>query len=315
MCTQVEPQEVVIGTEHYPAPGPSAGSGHRVEDSDEVKPHLSKSQMDKYLTCPRSHHFNSIMQIKPVRTSTNLLIGSATHRGIAAHYLALKNNEDVSVTQAIDEIWTPEIKDQTSEITKELMAARNASFDYVSLFLREVVCDPVHVETSFEIPIVNIDNGDTLPCTLVGIADLVDMQGDTPRPIEIKTRASKAPEYLPALSLELTCYAYWLMLGFTDYVQCLENSDKIPVGYIHIIKTKTPYIQRQEGFRDLDDFIDLYHTAKNIYESIEEGRIHKSEGMHCSWCDYLPICSRDSASTKAAFGNEAHEKLWEAEFI
>ena len=120
----------------------------------------------------------------------------------------MKNNEDVSVTQAIDEIWTPEIAGHPPEATKELMAARNASFDYVSLFLREVVCDPVHVETSFEIPIVNIDNGDTLPCTLVGIADLVDMQGDTPRPIEIKTRASKAPEYLPHLSLELTCYAY-----------------------------------------------------------------------------------------------------------
>ena len=65
----------------------------------------------------------------------------------------------------------------------------------------------------------------------------------------------------------------------------------------------------------MDDFIELYHTAENVYQSIEEGRIHKSEGMHCSWCDYLPICSRDKAGTKAAFGNEAFEKLWEAEFI
>ena len=308
MCTQEELQEVVIGTENYPAPGPSAGSGHRVEESEEVKPHLSKSQMDKYLTCPRSHHFSSIMQIKPIRTSTNLLIGSATHHGIAAHYLARKNNEFVNMTQAVDEIWAPEIADQNPDITKELMAARNDSYNYINLFLKEVIVDPVYVETRFEIPIINPDNGDTLPCSLVGIVDLVDIPGDCPRPIEIKTRASKAPDYLPALSLELTCYAYWIW-------QNDQRISKIPVGYIHIVKTKTPYIQQQEGNRGVPEFIDLFHTAKNIYESISEGRIHKSEGMHCSWCDYLPICSHDNAGTKAAFGYDTYHKLWEAEFI
>ena len=308
MCTQEEHHEVVIGTENYPAPGPSAGSGHRVEDREKVKPHLSKSQMDKYLTCPRSHHFSSTMKIKPLRTSTNLLIGSATHQGIAAHYLARKNNEVLNMTQAVDEIWTPEIINQTPDVTKELMDARNESFNYVNLFLGEVDIDPVHVETRFEIPIVNIDNGDTLPCTLVGIVDLVDMPGDSPRPIEIKTRASKAPEYLPALSLELTCYAYWIWLQD-------QHSGNIPVGYIHIIKTKKPYIQRQQGMRGVNDFIDLFNTAKNIYDSISEGRIHKSEGMHCSWCDYLPICSRNMAETKATFGCDTYHKLWESEFI
>jgi len=314
MCTQEELQEIVIGNENYPAPGPSAGSGHRVEDSEEVKPHLSKSQMDKYLTCPRSHHFSSIMQIKPIRTPTNLLIGSATHQGIAAHYLARKNNEVVNMKQAVDEIWTPEISGQNPDITKELMVARNDSYNYINLFLKEVIVDPVNVETRFEIPIVNIDNGDTLPCTLVGIVDLVDVV-DTPsangmlHPIEIKTRASKAPHYLPTLSLELTCYAYWIWQN-DQRISC-----KVPVGYIHIVKTKTPYIQQQESTRGVLDFIDLYHTAKNIYESIEEGRIHKSEGMHCSWCDYLPICSRDSAGTKATFGYDTYHKLWEAEFI
>ena len=301
MCIQEERQEVVSGIENYPAPG--------VEYSDEVKPHLSKSQMDKYLTCPRSHHFSSIMQIKPMRTSTNLLIGSATHQGIAAHYLARKNNEVVNMTQAVDEIWAPEIADQTPDITKELMAARNDSYNYINLFLREVVCDPVNVETHFEIPIINIDNGDTLPCSLVGIVDLVDIPGDCPRPIEIKTRASKAPDYLPALSLELTCYAYWIWQN-DQRISC-----KVPVGYIHIVKTKTPYIQQQEGSRGVYDFIDLYNTAKNVYESISEGRIHKSVGMHCSWCDYLPICSHDKSLTKAAFGYDTYHKLWEAEFI
>ena len=76
------------------------------------------------------------------------------------------------MTQAVDEIWTPEISGQNPDITKELMVARNDSYNYINLFLKEVTVDPVNVETHFEIPIVNPDNGDTLPCTLVGIVDL-----------------------------------------------------------------------------------------------------------------------------------------------
>ena len=307
MCTQEELQEVVIGTENYPAPGPSAGSGHRIEESEEVKPHLSKSQMDKYLTCPRSHHFSSTMKINPLRTAVNLLIGSATHHGIAAHYLARRNGEVANMVESVDEIWKEEISKTGQEASLEMLAARSASYNYIDLFLNNVSLDPVEVETRFEIPIINIDNGDTLPCTLVGIVDLVDKPGQCPRPVEIKTRASKAPDYLPNLSLELTCYAYWIWHN--------GGHELVPVGYIHIIKTKAPYIQQQESTRDIRDFIDLYNTAKHVYEAIGEGRFHKSPGMHCTWCDYLPICTRDHDLTKATFGNEAYQRLWEAEFI
>ena len=322
MCIQEEPQEVVIGTENYPVPSPSAGSGHRVEDSEEVKPHLSKSQMDRYLACPRSHHFNSTMKINPLRTPVNLLVGSATHHGIAAHYLARMNGEVAnpsassrcSIAEAVDEIWQEEISKTGTEASPEMLAARSASYNYIELFLNNVCIEPIAVETRFEIPIVNPDNGDTLPCTLVGIVDLVDQPGKCPRPIEIKTRAAKAPDYLPGLSLELTCYAYWVWQNAWHDVFSGE-SDCVPVGYIHIIKTKTSYIQKQEGVRGPHDFIDLYNTAKHVYESIEEGRIHKNPGMHCTWCDYLPICTRDHDLIKETFGNEAYQRLWEAEFI
>ncbi len=325
MCIQEEPRNVDFEAESNPVSGPKAGpvpswsrgSGQHPEDNEEAKPHLSKSQMDRYLACPRSHHFGSTMKISPLQTPINLLIGSATHHGIAAYYLARNNGEPsdmFEVAQAVDEIWQEEITKTGQEVSPELLAARNASHHYVDLFLQNVLLDPIAVETSFEIPIVNPDNGDTLPCNLVGIVDLVDKPDQCPRPIEIKTRAAKAPDYLPGLSLELTCYAYWVWHNAWHDVFS-GNSDCVPVGYIHIIKTKTPYIQKQEGFRGTHDFIDLYNTAKHVYESIAEGRIHKSPGMHCAWCDYLPICTRDHDLTKATFGNEAYQRLWEDEFI
>jgi len=301
MCIQEEPREIITCSEECPV-------------SSEVKPHLSKSQMDRYLACPRSHHFNSTMKINPLRTPVNLLIGSATHHGIAAHYLARNNGEVANMVEAVDEIWKEEINKTGQEASPEMLAARSASYNYIDLFLNNVSIDPIAVETRFEIPIVHPDNGDTLPCTLVGIVDLVDKPGQCPRPIEIKTRAAKAPDYLPGLSLELTCYAYWIWQNAWHDVFSGE-SDCVPVGYIHIIKTKTPYIQKQEGVRGTHDFIDLYNTAKYVYESIGEGRFHKSPGMHCTWCDYLPVCLHDKDLTKATFGNEAYQRLWEAEFI
>jgi len=330
MCIQEEPRNVDFEAESNPVSDPSAGSGQHHEDNEEAKPHLSKSQMDRYLACPRSHHFNSTMKINPLHTQVNLLIGSATHRGIAAHYLARMNgevadpsidsghrlsaNSGCCIAEAVDEIWQEEIDKTGQEASPELLAARNTSYVYINLFLQNVSIEPIAVETSFEIPIVHPDNGDTLPCNLVGIVDLVDQPGQCPRPIEIKTRAAKAPDYLPGLSLELTCYAYWIWQNAWHDVFS-GNSDCVPVCYIHIIKTKTPYIQKQEGVRGPHDFIDLYNTAKHVYESIEEGRIHKNPGMHCTWCDYLPICTRDHDLIKETFGNEAYQRLWEAEFI
>ncbi len=66
------------------------------------------------------------------------------------------------------------------------------------------------------------------------------------------------------------------------------NVDKIPVGYLNIIKTKTPSIQKQEGFRTIRDFIDLFETAKAVYENIMDGRFYRNPGTHCGWCDYAP---------------------------
>jgi CRISPR/Cas system-associated exonuclease Cas4 (RecB family) len=276
--------------------------------------HLSKSRIDRYATCPRSYQLYYELGIKPIRTAVQLLIGSATHQGIAAHYLAKQLGETENISEAIDKIWTQELGDNpTAAIKDELLTARTDSYSYTNLFLKTVSIEPIFIETRFEIPIVNLDNGDTLPIPLVGIVDLVDIPFSTGlmRPIEIKTRASKAPDYLPNLSLELTCYAYWIWQASQEENLC----GQIPVGYIHIIKTKSPYIQRQEGLRGVPDFLELYAIAQNVYDSIMEKRFHQQSGSSCSWCDYLPVCSRQKDEIASAFGHEALNLLWEKELV
>ncbi len=118
------------------------------------------------------------------------------------------------------------------------------------------------------------------------------------------------------MSLELTCYAYWIKSQLLGDLNFDVNVDKIPVGYLNIIKTKTPSIQKQEGFRTIRDFIDLFETAKAVYENIMDGRFYRNPGTHCGWCDYAPVCAGKGRTELApVFGEEACNRLWEADLI
>ncbi len=120
--------------------------------------------------------------------------------------------------------------------------------------------EPVEIERDFILPLVNLENGDTLPVPLVGVIDLVDQPNGVPRPLEIKTRARKAEARQVRTALELTCYAWWVRQRLSE--TGAPASEEIPVGYVHIIKTKTPTIQWQTDCRSFSDFLELYSTER-----------------------------------------------------
>jgi CRISPR/Cas system-associated exonuclease Cas4 (RecB family) len=276
--------------------------------------HLSKSRMARYTTCPRSYRLAYQLNVKPVRTALELLIGKSTHRLIAKSFLARAANDIPDLIGALDEFWAEEM--QVTETRTEVEKAKRESGSYAVLFINEVDLKPLAVEKEFSIPIVNYENGDILPVPLVGIIDLVDRPNGTPRALEIKTRSRKADDLQPRVSLELTCYAYWIKYQLLAELNDDVNVDEIPVGYLNIIKTKTPSIQKQEGSRTIRDFIDLYETAKAIYESIMRGMFYRNPGTHCGWCDYAPVCAgKDRAELAVIFGEEACDRLWEADLI
>ena len=123
------------------------------------------------------------------------------------------------------------------------------------------------------------------------------------RAIEIKTKARKADDFQTQVSIEITCYAYWLMF--------LSEQEIIPVAYANIIKNKRPYIHWQDQERSAIDFVELFNTAKTVAENITDKRFYKNSGVHCNWCDYKPICAKDPDTVKDRFGGEALEILRE----
>jgi len=276
--------------------------------------YLSKTRMARYTACPRSYRLAYQLNIKPIKTPVELLIGKSTHKLIAESFLARAANMIPDLTGSLDAFWTDEMKAPATRA--EMENAKREAGRYACLFIKEVDLTPLAVEKEFSIPVVNYENGDILPVPLVGIIDLVDQPNGTPRALEIKTRSRKGDDLQPRVSLELTCYAYWIKSQLLSELNEDVNIDKIPVGYLNIIKTKTPSIQKQEGFRTIRDFIDLFETAKAVYENIMDGRFYRNPGTHCGWCDYAPVCAGKGRTELAqVFGEEACDRLWEADLI
>ena len=310
----MQAQEIVSMARPGMVPFPQRRTDDNPFKGNEAGFYLSKTRMARYTACPRSYRLAYQLGIKPIKTPVELLIGKSTHKLIAESFLARAANMIPDLTGLLDAFWSDEM--QAPETRTEMEQAKRESGRYACLFIEEVDLKPLAVEKEFSIPVVNFENGDMLPVPLVGIIDLVDQPNGTPRALEIKTRSRKGDDLQPRVSLELTCYAYWIKYQLLAELNEDVNVDEIPVGYLNIIKTKTPVIQKQEASRTIRDFIDLYETAKAIYESIMKGMFYRNPGTHCGWCDYAPVCAgKGRAELTSVFGEEACDRLWEADLI
>jgi len=276
--------------------------------------YLSKSRLNRYIACPRSYLLHYDLGIVPLRPNRDLLIGRSTHRLIAAHHLARKKEAFVDANAVLDGFWSRYTREEEQpEARQEMEAARTESLRYAQLFLRDVPLDPLEIERDFSTPLVDLENGDTLPVPLVGVIDLVDQPDGVLRPLEIKTRARKADAWQVRLALELTCYAWWVRQRIMETGAC--EPEEIPVGYVNIIKTKTPTIQWQTDCRTTADFLALYRTARAVYESIMDRRFYLNPGTHCNWCDFPSICGKDKDAIARNFGDATYLRLWETDLI
>ena len=264
---------------------------------------VSKSKLTSFITCPGKYYLSYELRIRPVRISSDFLIGFSTHHLISSHFSQRKNGETCNLQELLKDYWSSYTLENADFTTQEdLEAASLESLGFAELFLEETALEPVEVEYEFSLPLINVVTGEVIPdLELVGFIDLIDRVEERNRVIDIKTRAKKPDEFQAQVSLELTCYAYWLRF--------LDDREVVPVSYANIIKNKKPYIQWQDQERSSGDFVELFHTAKTVSENIRDKRFYRNPGVHCNWCDYKPICARELDEVRQLFGEEAFEVL------
>jgi len=266
---------------------------------------ISKSRLTTFLACPEKYCLAYELGLKPRRKPQDLVVGASTHHLIATHFIRSRIQEACGLREVLQEYWSRYTPDNTDFATLEdLEAGKAQSLELARLFLREVRLEPLEVEYKFALPVVHMETGETLPdLELVGIIDLIDQPNGQRRAIEIKTKSRKPDDFGAQTSLELTCYAYWLRF--------LDDQEVIPVSYVNIVKNKRPYVQWQNQERTAEDFVDLFHTVETVAANILDRRFYRNPGVHCNWCDFRPVCTRDREAVETVFGMEAVEVLQE----
>lgn len=273
---------------------------------------ISKSKLLSFIACPQKYFLHYELGLRPKRVKGEILIGSSTHHAITSVFKKRMKGEKLQVEdilEILNDFWMDVNSDNSDfESKEEIQKAIAQSLDLVRLFLKETEgLTPHEVEYDFSLPVVNIRTGEELSgVELSGRIDLIDEVDGRKRAVEIKTRARRSDGFSADLSLELTCYGYWLRF--------LEDTDKVSVSYINIVKNKKPYLQFQNQERSTEDFIELFHTIEAVCKNIIDGRFYKNPGVHCNWCDYRSICMKDRDGVEYRFGTEAldliEDMLW-----
>ena len=130
------------------------------------------------------------------------------------------------------------------------------------------------VEKKFELNISNLD----LP--LVGVIDLVAEVDETEKVIDFKTSDKSYGPADVVLSDQLTTYQ-------------LSEPQVDELALCILLKTSEPRVEWHPTKRDSVRLTEFLDKAGYVAREIKTGQFYKRTGIHCSWCDFLPVCLGD----------------------
>ena len=236
-------------------------------------PHLSYSRINRYLTCPESYRLYYLQRLRLKVPKATLVFGSLIHLALAHLF-----NKKAEPVKFFVEVWSG-LKEF------ELTYGKKDSWEKLRLcgegLLQKFVTEELPrirsvkaVEKRFELNVSNLD----LP--VVGAIDLIaDVDGrDTV--VDFKT-ADKS--YGPAdveLSDQLTTYE-------------IAEPEVADLALCVLIKTTEPKVKWYPTKRGPEQLAEFLYKAGYVAREIKAGEFYKRSGVHCSWCDFLPVCLGD----------------------
>lgn len=247
--------------------------------------HLSVSQINLYLACPRKYSFAYVEKLEKPFRPPGLALGSAIHSGIEwLHKEILKGRkpELSTLLKYFDTDWYVQKLDNVrfgSEGEEGELVRKGQ--DMLKLYYE--VADAARIksaETPFQVPIVNVSTGETLDVPLEGVFDLIE-QGDSL--VEIKTSGRQMDMLALSQHLQLTAYshAYRMIYG------------KAPtLRVINLIKSKQVRLEELNTERTEEDRIRFFHMAKEVIKGIKAAYFCPHPSWMCAECEYLEPCQR-----------------------
>lgn len=259
---------------------------------------LSFTKISTYEECGSKFKYRYINGFYPKKDSAGLVFGRIVHKVFERLFL---NGEHP--VQVFEKLWT-EQKDKDLDYGKrdtweKLM---DSGIGLMELFLKEEkqrFLETYQVEDflRFEVdPVTTFwGRGDW-----IGRAELPE-QGRVNVIVDFKTSGQKYNESEAHLSDQLTAY----------YKAAHKYRFEIDrVAIMALIKTKSPKIQWIVGERTQKEVDEYMAKVTHYNEQIYNGIFLRRTGVHCNWCDYMPLCLGDVEKAR----EELYVKVQDDEF-
>jgi len=236
--------------------------------------YLTYSILRDFLICPEKGRLAHIEKLKKPGIKSVLLWGTGIHFGIEGYY-----KTGINPWETFETFWMDAVKQEKEQIeyrdgetSEELLKAGKLTL--VKWLSHEETPREYHlIESNQRIEICGIPFYATI--------DFVGERGNLL--IDWKTSSCRYNPLKPYYDLQLTAYSYILANVF----------EKTPekVGFGVFIKKKDPEVQYVWGrSRTGDDFENFEKMVMKVWRDIERGEFFRNPGMHCQWCDFLPLC-------------------------
>ena len=244
--------------------------------------HLSVSQVNGWLMCPRRYRYRYLDRREPEHRSANLALGTAVHGAIGwwlEHRLEGVDLEASEVARMFRAGWLAE---QDSAVALHFPKQTAEELDVlgsglVESFLEQFdpECVPTAVERRFELPIPDVVNGGILPVPLVGF---IDYEADG-LVGEIKTTARTAKP--SQWGLQLAAYS-WAVRQ--------ETGERPEVELVQLVKTKVPKVdQKRLTVSDAEEAWFL-EVASEVFHATRASVFPPNPGWQCDGCEFRQAC-------------------------
>ena len=225
------------------------------------------------MTCPEKGRLSHIKRLRKPGVKSVLLFGTGLHLGIEGYYLRGDNPLNTFEAFWYDVLVSGEdIEWREGESGEELM-------DAGKVLLKRWM---EHEETPGEYDLV--ESNQRVEIAGIPFYATIDFVGDNGRfLIDWKTSSFRYNPLKAEYDLQLTVYSYILA----------EVFERTPerVGFGVFVKKKEPEVQYVWGRgRTREDFKNLEKIVGKVWVDIERREFYRNFGIHCQWCDFLPLC-------------------------
>ena len=257
--------------------------------------YLTYSIIKDFLTCPEKGRLSHIEKLKKPGLKAVLLWGTGIHFGIEGFYKSGVNPSDTFEVFWIDACLNSkeEIEYREGETGEELLKAGKATLaKWVS-----------HEETPKEY--LSVERNEKIEISGIPFYATIDFVGENGNLlIDWKTSSCRYNPAKAHYDLQLTAYSYIL-------ANVLEKTPQ-KVGFGVFIKKKEPEIEYVWGRqRTKEDFENFERIVRKVWRDIERGEFYKNPGLHCNWCDFLPLCLGEADISDYVRKNDKYYEKYE----